>query len=265
MAGLYETLRIKLSISNFFILQGEELIDIRPNLFYWGNLENYWNIVNKKEEEKTKMIDFFWNNYLEEKENGVVKTKIMYLNPKYVNISEIQLKLLRELTINGNISISELSTYYDRDKSTISRHISSIKEKYIKNGILFFKPSEFDLNSFKIITGEIKNENLDVFKEFLSSQQFPFYGYITFNLNKFLMYLVSNHTHLHEIYSFIYPFIVSINEELKLYELDLLTSHRYYFYHLNFDEKGIFNTDKKYFYDDPLEELDKLMNTRDVL
>jgi len=176
------------------------------------------------------------------------------------------LKLLRELTINGIVSITDLSKYYDRDKSTISRHVAAIKEKYIRSGILIFKPDlNQSFNSFKIISGTFSFENgmtKTEFQEFISSQEFPFYGYFIFdNNNNFIMYVATNYFHFPEIFDF----LKTVSDKIYVYDMNITTSLRYYFYHLNFDEKGIFNTDKKYFYDDPLEKLEKLMNSSDVI
>ncbi|MDH5404485.1 MAG: Lrp/AsnC family transcriptional regulator, partial [Candidatus Heimdallarchaeota archaeon] len=135
---------------------GTEMVYLKPSFFYENHLQ-YQNIINKNEDKTSGMIDFFWNKYNEEKKNRKLKiiNQIDSLSPMDVSyLSEIQLKLLRELTINGIVSITDLSTYYDRDKSTISRHVAAIKEKYIRNGILYFKPDlNQSFNSFKLISG----------------------------------------------------------------------------------------------------------------
>jgi len=145
--------------------------------------------------------------------------------------------------------------------------VAAIKEKYIRNGILYFKPDlNQSFNSFKLISGTFSFGNRMTkveFQEFISSQEFPFHGYFIFDNdnNTFIMYIATNYLHYPEIFDL----LMTVTDKIYVYEIDINQSNKYYFYNLNFDEKGKFNTDKKYFFDDPLEELAKLMNDDPIL
>ncbi|MDH5403804.1 MAG: Lrp/AsnC family transcriptional regulator, partial [Candidatus Heimdallarchaeota archaeon] len=259
MLDLYETICEKYQISTKFIISTDEYINIHPNLFYWKNLKNYWNIINKRETENLSMFEFFWNNYLEEKENGLIVNKVETMKPMNMKLSPLHAKIIRELTINGNISISDLSTYYDRDKSTISRHVSNIKAKYIRHAVLRFNPTEFDFNTFRIIIGKINSTGKitkEAIQEFISTQKFPFYGYMIFSKDEYLLFVTTNNIHYQQIYNFMWE--NSTVNTVQTFELVFEKSMRYRFYNGNFLEDGRFNTDRNYYFEDPLTQLNKM-------
>ena len=254
MEELYQHLCELYEIPTFTKITASELITIKPNLFYWSKLNDYWDIINKSSpNQNPTMMKYFWNKYLtEKKENKLDFSDISTHEKDLVKLNELYTKLIRELTINGNVGITELASIYNRDKSTISRHITFIKENYVKSGKLFFNPSEFKINSFRIISGELDSNILDKnnFLNFFSTQEFPFYGYIVCNNDKFLFYLEANQNQIQELYHFLWKNTKPAS--LKIHELLLQSTYTYHFYNGNYKEDGTFNIDRQYFFDDPL-------------
>ncbi|MDH5402731.1 MAG: Lrp/AsnC family transcriptional regulator [Candidatus Heimdallarchaeota archaeon] len=262
MIELYELICQELNIPDYLMIKGTDLINIQPNLSYQHLEDENINVEDNFNKISNKIMSFYWKKYLKDKEMGNIIKKVIKIKPvPKVKISELQLKLIREITINGNAPLKELSKYYKRDVSTISRYLNGIKEKYIRNGKLKFHPSNARFNCFKFITGEFSFRNgitKNDFKEFISYQEFPFFGFIVFENNYYLMYVATNTKDFQEIYEFIWN--NSVSNTIQVFELYTENASEYFFYHLNFIN-GKFNTDKKYFFDDPLKELEIMIKT----
>ncbi len=143
-------------------------------------------------------------------------------------LDELDLFLVRELTINGKVRPKDLAKYYDRDASTLSRRLQKLNQMVMAKMVLEYDRRKFDLTVPLLIIGESKtpaminkfhkliDEGFIPFKTFLRSQKEKFIhvawlptafasNYIYFIWEQFGNVQYSS-LYLSDKHSWIYPF-----------------------------------------------------------
>jgi DNA-binding Lrp family transcriptional regulator len=165
--------------------------------------------------------------------------------------------LLRELTVNARINITELANHYDISRSRISRRIKRLRELVIRDDRLVYDQSTFDLTYAQMIEGCFRaDDELDMqsFYSFLSEGYLPFSTTVIMDGERFLWFTPAPPSYVPQLTRFMWQHA----DDIRVHQLDLSTSRTYYFYHKNLERKGQWRTDQEYIVDTPLDTFAKL-------
>ena len=197
------------------------------------------------------MVDV-WNEYTQHSVSDTPNPQSPHVSFKF---DMTDLKLLRELTVNGRPVISKLSRYYEIDRSRISRRINSMREKVITENRLYFNRNIFNLSYPQMITGKFTKDFTTSKLAGLLKQAVPFRTTAYMNDKSFLWYMqippgaASNFS----------KFIWENAQSAQYLQLDLDRSERYYFYHGNMESRGKWNVSRFHILDEPLENLNEIL------
>jgi len=176
------------------------------------------------------------------------------------DFDELDLRLLRELTINSKPVLSQISTEYandrklsdefKKDSTTFSRRIAKLREHIVKRDQLYYDRRVFDLTYPQLITGTFKSGSSlhkDSLHHFFESGILPFDTTVYSNDTAFLIYTTTPPSIAPEISELIWDHAQSVN----VFQLQLDASKTYFFYQENYDNQG-WKQDSEYVYSAPL-------------
>lgn len=173
-------------------------------------------------------------------------------------MSDLDAKLLRELTINAKIQVTELSKIYGKNKSMISRRIKSLKENVISRGILKFNRESFGLNYYQLIRTRVpksKEKEFNLFKIFVDSTDLAILLRISFTDNEFVLYSVGSPRLSNEITSLVWEFCDPAY--FKVYQINTRSFMNYYFYHENYSHEDGWKINEDYYRNEPISIITK--------
>lgn len=222
----------------------------------WYLPSNQWQLYSEDEFDSTTMdseLELLWYDFLSENKFKPTERN----QPEMVKIDEIDLKLIRELTINAKPNISKLSKHYNISRSRLSRRIKRIREHIIRDVRLAFDQSALDITYAQIITGTFRNERKftqQTFRSFLAGNYIPFTTQAIVTEKAFIWLIIASPSYIPMITRFAWEHA----DDIKVYQLDLQSSRTHYFYHKNFSDAEGWNTNKSYIVDDPLQMMKEL-------
>ncbi len=168
-------------------------------------------------------------------------------------LTGFDLSLLRELTINAKVSVTFLANQYNRPKPSVSRHMKSVRDRFVERGLLVYDPSVFNLDNVLVISGEFVPDGeltSSSFEEFVKSNVLPFNSVLYHDQTRFLWITTAPATYSSQISKFIWQRTSS--KTLQISQIDRNSRFSYFFYNLNFEEGRGWKTNSKYIIDDPL-------------
>ncbi len=239
MSTVYETLSQKLGI-NYTMLTETNSTEGTPNLLKFDPLNGGW-----KSERRIKSI-------IEHEFNKASENEISSNGVQVYNMSNLDAKLLREMTINGKVAITNLAKYHGVNKSTISRRVKNLKDNVIDGGMLLYDREVFGMNAFSTIIGKFTDEkSMNKVANFIKSKSLP----ITIrmardNMLNFNIYLVGSSIHSIDFKRVLWT--LSEPSSFYSYQMDTANFMSYYFYHKNYDEREKWNISEEYVLDQPL-------------
>jgi len=250
MIKLYRELASELDLGVDTLNASIETIDILPNFNKWSLFTDEWNF--DKTFEHGPVIDSLWDEFSVHPENFVPEYYITPPSERYT-MSELESKLLRELTVNAKIGLEELSSTYGRTKSVLSRNISKLKEHVIYRGMLLFREEYFGMNSFSLISGKIANSSKvtsDGLLNFFENNPLPLSGSIVIDEDRFLMEIKASPIISSEVVNFMWE--NTVGAEFKSRQIYIPKTFLYYFYPENYLGKGNWKMDQDYIRNIPL-------------
>ncbi len=227
-------------------------LEILPSFSNWSFFREEWNFAENKLADRGLLMNSLWEDFLEFPKKYEPEYYFKAPEGKYI-MSEIESKLLRELTINAKIKLDELCKTYGRTKSVISRYISRLKEKVIYRGKLLFREEYFGMNSFQIISGEFHNGskiNGDSLMAFFRSNPLPLSGSIVTDGRRFLIEAIASPIIIAELNNFLWE--KTVGSKLKSRTTFIPKTFLYYFYPENYKGKGRWIEEREYIVDQPL-------------
>jgi DNA-binding Lrp family transcriptional regulator len=241
---------------------------IRSNVDFsnWDRINNQW-VINTHPSDTLDHLtgvaspenafEEIWNDTID----ILLHEKNTYFEPKTVQqdireIDELDLLLVRELTINAKPNIKSISPYYKKDVSTISRRLKFIKENYFEYFSLYYDHSYFDLSFFVLFHGKFTNKGIkqEELQKFIQKNVFPFNSSLIINQNDFVW--TTQCTPL--IFQELTEFIIQNFANVSYHPILQRTGFRYFFFPQNYqwEQKKWLNDDASLIYE-PLEIINK--------
>lgn len=223
----------------------------------WRLGTDQWELFKQHEFSETSFeteIDLLWSDFLATDTHLKIEPSSPQMRFRFDNID---LQLLRELTVNARINITELARHYEISRSRISRRIKRLRELAIKDERLVYDQSIFDLTYAQIIEGRFKDgDPLDMqsFYSFLTGGYLPFSTTAIMDEERFIWFTPAPPSYIPQLTRFMWQHA----ENITVHQLDISTSRTYYFYHKNLESKGKWRTDREYIVDSPLDTYTKL-------
>ncbi|MCE7734946.1 MAG: winged helix-turn-helix transcriptional regulator [Candidatus Heimdallarchaeota archaeon] len=210
-----------------------------------------WN--NQNIDTKDYLINKLWVNYLSKSEQSFV---VHETDKQYV-MSQIDAKLLRELTINAKVPLKFLSKTYNLSNSVISRYLSKIKQNIIYRGILLYDESFFGMNNLQVIFGKFSRHselNDKTLIEFFKSSSLPLLSNIYCNKDNYVVETIASPLASTEMAKFLWQ--NTAPNYFKVNQLHVPNTLLYYFYHKNYIAKNTWNIEDDYIHQIPLNKIE---------
>ena len=205
-----------------------------------------------KSQWSTQGISDSWNEYLRHSE---APTPELLVPKNLIKFDITDLKLLRELTVNGKPVISSLSKFYDIDRSRVSRRINRLRERVITENRLYFNRNIFNLSYPQLIIGRFTRDFTPAKLSGLLRQSVPFRTTVYMDDQSFVWYMQIPPGAASNFSEFVWENALSP----QYLQLDIERSERYYFYHGNMESRGRWKASRSYILDEPLENLKELL------
>ncbi len=224
----------------------------------WDRLVQDWRIIEEPDVGQDK--DVFsqqFDTFCEMgggKEDLIAQNKSRVRQKKAKRFSELDLKLVRELTINAKLSVKTLSSFYRKDPSTISKKLKQIRQTLVPRALLYYDRSMFNLTQSLFIQGSfLSNEVRDQVLSFVKQRWFPFSSWLAVERKNFVWYVLLPPNLLADFLEF-----VNLNvRTLQVHYPQLRKSKTYFFYFKNYDfSKGEWITDPEYVIEEPLKAIE---------
>ncbi len=239
MFKFYEELSEILGCSEFEVLKAERSTRSDLKLDKYNAKDGKWdfNIFGENS------LESLWNDRIDKQANKyLVDQSISLLS----TLKYIDLRLIRELTINANVKAADIHKYYKKDRTTISRYLSRLKSDIMTLPTLYYDRLKFDMSSPQLITGTVESPRiLNLLHQIYEQNEFPFRSELISEGAKFMMILMVPPSVAPEISYFIWSKVNS----MKIYNISVSvdSAKKYPFYHMNFDELHVkWRTDKEY-------------------
>ncbi|MCY3414991.1 MAG: AsnC family protein [Candidatus Heimdallarchaeota archaeon] len=247
MDNTYQILSNELGIGNIVICNEIEFVEGLPKI---SNIDTYTGDWKENSIQESLLFDI-----MEKAKMSISISQLEKNSNEIYKLSDLDAKLLRELTINGKVSITELASNYGVNKSTISRRIRKVMDSVIDRAILNYNTEIFGINTFQLITGHFQDEeSKNVCLNFTKSNVLPMRVRISIDDNlQYVIYSAGSSKHTVELSKLIWELSDPIS--YHSYQIDPKSFMSYYFYHENYDEKEGWNTEKEYSVDIPLNSI----------
>ncbi|MBD3159568.1 MAG: hypothetical protein GF309_12315 [Candidatus Lokiarchaeota archaeon] len=254
MSELYSNLRERGLFAHLDYFETQFLATHEADFHEWNLVDNRWSVeygTKSGKGSRLSRIEDLWEEFQtsqEEKNPEQTSPEMAF------SLDELDMTLLRELTINGTPAIKPLAPVYHRDPSTISRRINRLRETVAENDMLYYDRSVFDLTYPQLVVGEFTEENeLDAgsLYWFIESGGLPFESKVLIDGNRFILFVVTPPSLSPEVSEFMWEHTSYVN----VYQLQLDSSFTYYFYHKNYLGNGKWNTNRDYVLGEPLSSI----------
>ena len=147
------------------------------------------------------------------------------------SLDDIELKLLRELTINGKVSLTKIQADYSVDISTLSRRIKRLHETgVILRYTLAYNRAIFGLDSTYLFRGRIREIGLYV----KSIREFPFLSNLSFDEEGNFSWMVYCPA---KVATQVFAKLIELGE-VRMDLVDNNKGMRYFFYPKNYTDNG---------------------------
>ena len=223
----------------------------------WDRLVQDWRIGEGATAEQDKdMFSQQFDTFCElrdEERKEAVKEKNAIRQKPVKRFSELDLKLVRELTINAKASVKNLSLFYGKDPSTISKKLKQIRQTLVPKALLYYDRRMFNLTQSLFVQGSFAtNEVRDKILAFLKQRWFPFSSWLAVERKNFVWYVLLPPNLVADFLEF-----ANLNARtLQVHYPQLRKSKTYYFYFKNYDfSTGKWITSSKYIIDEPLKAI----------
>ncbi|MCF2137374.1 MAG: winged helix-turn-helix domain-containing protein [Candidatus Thorarchaeota archaeon] len=252
---LYAEIKHKGLCTDYLLVESKYTSEGGADLQRWNAETNRWEIEygkksgigNRLSRLETMWAEFVKNCPPEDPPEIKISTKAKF--------DELDLMLLRELTVNARPSFKLLGKVYDKDPTTISRRVDRIREHFAPIDILYYDRSVFDLTYPQLMVGEFKDNdelNPKTFHWFLQSEYMPFESKGTSDGHKFVLFTTTPPSFAPELSEFFWEHANNI----QIFQLQLDASFTYFFYHENWSPQTGWRADEQYVLHDPMTVLD---------
>ncbi|MFX1254343.1 MAG: winged helix-turn-helix transcriptional regulator [Promethearchaeota archaeon] len=248
MKKMYRHLQDLDLFEDFIVIQSPQIAKSPADFQRWNQEEQQWTLspdIKYNSTTKSSGLENIWIHFLESRPQELPNKKYFSIVHK---LDDLDMILLRELTINSRLNIKRLAKIYDKDATTLSRRIKKIRKNIAPVILLYYNRSVFDLTYPQIITGNFKSgEDFTPksFSSFIHSGELPFECSVVIEGNAFLLYQTTPPSIASEFSEFIWDHA----ENIAVFQLQLNAAFTYYFYHENYDGKGKWKVDDGYILD----------------
>jgi len=252
---LYERLVGRDLCEDYQVVESRYVSGKGADLQRWNTDSNKWEIeYGKKSSTGTRLsrVEAIWSDFLDQcPEEDPAEDRPR--TPE--TLDQLDLLLLRELTINSRPSFTQLGEVYKRDATTISRRVDRIRKMFAPHDVLYLDRTIFDLTYPQLITGTFHNNNelnAKTFYWFVRSGAIPFEMKGVTNGTDFLLYSMTPPSFASELSEFFWEHC----SHVRVHQLQLDSSYTYFFYHENYSPGQGWRHDRPYVVDEPLRQLE---------
>ncbi len=263
MKKLYEDLRKKGYFTECFLVDETYCSICNADFSKWDEKRDIWQVGQKEKKWYKQNYSDFEAIWKKTEETGAGLEVPRALPKKSYEFDNLDMLLLRELTINSKPVMTSVSKSYAKDSrlndefkkdaTTLSRRISKLREHIVKRDLLYYDRRVFDLTYPQLIAGTFK-KNSDLTPEslyrFISSGTLPFEVMAFSDTKSFVMYTTTPPSIAPEISELLWDHA----QEISVLQLQFDSSLTYYFYHENYVD-GEWRADQKYVLQDPLSKI----------
>jgi len=222
----------------------------------WLIQSQSWLVVDDQLNSATNdsELDFLWNDF---QEINTDTAQIHAQTSTMKKLDKIDLQLVRELTVNANPNISELSKHYAISRSRLSRRLKRIRQEVIREERLVFDNSVYNLTYGQIIRAQFRQDDplqMQSLYQFLNQNAFPFNSQVIMTETEFIWLIVSTPAYAAMLSRFVWEH----TDDIELFQLDLNSSQTYYLYPNSYsDDQGWIDT-RDFIFVQPLELLKQM-------
>ncbi|MHA2501248.1 MAG: hypothetical protein ACXAE3_00040 [Candidatus Kariarchaeaceae archaeon] len=202
----------------------------------------------------TNYIASMWDSFLEN--DSMTVTQPLQTQ----EFDNLDAELIREITINAKVNLTNLTEYYKRDKSTLSRRIKKIKNHFVDRALLVYDYQSDRLHGFQnnhIITGRFtpgSDLTTETFSKFINSDVIlPFHSFTVVNDDRFLLYIRSSVGATANLMQFLLDKTEISDLNQGQYYLSQAITYPYWYG--NYDENEGYNDSKEYIRDEPIRNI----------
>ncbi len=254
MAKMYAELKERNLFRVFQLYETQSLAEHEADFDKWSLVENKWAVeygTKSGRGSHLSRIESLWRRFQDTYDGRPLEPS----RPEMAFcFDEIDLALLRELTINGKPDIKPLGPVYNRDPTTVSRRLKRLRESVAPDDMLYYDRSVFDLTYPQLMTGQFKEDDeldADSLYWFLQSGGIPFESKASIEEKRFVLFITAPPSVAPEVSEFIWEH----TRNLDVFQLQLDSSFTYFFYHKNYLGDGEWRADEEYLLDEPLGEV----------
>ncbi|MHA1770892.1 MAG: AsnC family transcriptional regulator [Candidatus Thorarchaeota archaeon] len=252
---LYSEIKDRGLCTEYFLVESKYTSGGGADLQRWNVETNRWDLEYGKKSaigNRLSRLETMWGEFIKKCPPQDPPEITIMTSAKF---DELDLMLLRELTVNARPSFKLLGKVYDKDPTTISRRVERIREQFAPIDILYYDRSVFDLTYPQLIVGRFKdNDELNprTFHWFLKSEYMPFESKGTSDGHKFVLFTTTPPSFAPELSEFFWEHA----DDIQIFQLQLDASFTYFFYHENWSPQTGWRVDDQYVLHEPMAVLD---------
>ncbi len=251
MESLYRRLRDLGLFEQFVVKTPLRVARLQADFERWSLGQNRWSLdYGRKAAAGSRLsrLESVWDRFLANDPQTAVPPIRRAMVHDFDNLD---MSLLRELTINAKPNLRRLGELYNRDATTISRRVKRLRHLVIRNELLYYDRSVFDLTYTQMIAGHFRagsDLSPERLHRFVMSGEIPFECQCIGDDESFLLFVTSAPSFAPEFSEFFWEHAT----RSSVYQLQLNSSFTYFFYHKNYFGRGEWNTSRDYVLDTPL-------------
>lgn len=186
--GRFVFILSQLTKCNINVLLSDKSKHKKHDFSFWDNKLSRWKLIPSELIDSTyspnNMFDFLMDYYnspffkidIPIDHAKPEKSSMSSSQSNVVKLNKLQINILRELQLHPKIGPKELTKKFNRDISTLSRHLKKVKSQFVSMYHLHFDMQIFGNLSTIEITGKerIGNADFAILHDFLFSSLIPF-------------------------------------------------------------------------------------------
>ncbi len=257
---LIDFLKSKRLFSDYFTIEEYYFSMCNADFSKWDTKRNVWKLGLREDSSlipDTSSLENVWQKSTSKSREFDVERTIPR---KSYDFDNLDLRLLREITINSKPVLTAISSDYTKDtklneefkkdSTTFSRRISKLREHVVNRDQLYYDRRVFDLTYPQLISGTFRDGSdltLESLHNFISSGALPFDTSLISDGKSFLLYSTAPPSIAPELSELIWDHA----QNICVLQLQLDASKTYFFYQENYINND-WIVDREYIVDDPL-------------
>ncbi len=211
----------------YIMIEPTETHFCKNDISQFNYMTSQWEVDLYKNQEKMASIEAIFHNYRNNIKDDL--PKLPEISKK--KLKEIDMRLLRELSINGKPSINYIASLYNKENTSISRKIQKIRNLFISHYNIMYNKSIFHLGSEFFIYGKMDRAGRYALKKLITDNILPFNSKYSEDTRFFTLRIEGPAFFVNDLVRLLSPNATQINQ-LTVHKK---TNIRYFFYFKNYN------------------------------